>query len=321
MLLPLSACTVALAIATAERTATQPLASRTTAAVGSNDIAVKEIAPRHYLISEPMANMVLYAGKDASLLAGVMRPSLVTKAKSTVAALQAGPIRYVVVMEDEGSLKYLDGGFGASGVLSLAHENLNGRLRESVSATQHRHDGAADDGVPAGRPTAIGVPLLSFSAVVQMWFEEEEIHAVHARSGYSDADVLVHYERSGILQLGTTFTNDGYPSIDLSRGGTIDGLVDAAEYFIREFGPTPDRVEPIVPGRGPVATMTDLRHYSNMLLVVRHRVAELIKRPKTLEQVLAKRTTAEFEERWGRGPVTTEQFVGMVYASLKKNTK
>jgi hypothetical protein len=77
-----------------------------------------------------------------------------------------------------------------------------------------------------------------------------------------------------------------------------------------------ERLEPIVPGRGPVAKKEDLIAYRDMLIAVRDRVLALRDSGKTVDEVVAARPTAEFDARWGRGPVTPPAFVRMVYESL-----
>jgi hypothetical protein len=48
---------------------------------------------------------------------------------------------------------------------------------------------------------------------------------VHQKPGYSDADTLVHFHVANLLYLGEVFPGDGYPAIDRSQGGTLDGLL------------------------------------------------------------------------------------------------
>jgi len=149
-------------------------------------------------------------------------------------------------------------------------------------------------------------------------FGGDEIHMVHQLAGFSDADFSAHFERSHLLYLGALFTTDGYPEIDLEHGGTLAGMIRAADGFLEMFGGSPNAVHPIVPGRGPLATIADLRAYRDMLAAVRDRVQPMVKDGKTLAEVVAAHPTARFDARWGHGPVKPDAFVGMVYRSLSK---
>jgi cyclase len=280
-------------------------------------IRLAEIAPDHYLLSENNRNAVLYTGRDMSMFVGVPRPSMIKASEELITRLRAGPVRYAALTEDDGSLTYMDGGFGHRGVITIAHESYNHRLREAASTDQRRHQTAGSRRL-ISTPGQIGIPTMSFSEVLQLWFADEEVHLIHQHVGFTNADVLVHFEGPGILYLGSAFTMNGYPSIDKSKGGNLNGMIDAAEYFIREFRGAPDRVEPIVPGRGPVATLEDLRQFHEMLVTIRRRVGEDIDRKRTLAEVIVNNPTVEFDARWGHGPVGSSQFIGMVFDSVTK---
>ena len=129
--------------------------------------------------------------------------------------------------------------------------------------------------------------------------------------------MLVHFEKEGILFLNQMLTTDGYPAIDLKRGGSITGLVTTIASLIRGFTPYPAKVEPIVPARGPLATLGDLQQYGAMLTTVQDRVRALRESGATLDDAIHAAPTRDFDERWGHGPVSPSQFVSMVFQSLK----
>lgn len=293
------------------------LAQQPVAPVSVN-VKVNEIAPHFYLLTDGTVNFLLFAGQQVSVSAGIHKPALVARANSLVKEIGAAPIKYDLLTEDVESLGYGDGGAKRAGAITFAHERLTNRL---IARAEHsgRSTSTAHHAEISGSSSAPDLPSLGFSAVVQLWLPDEEIHFIHERNGYSDADVIVHIEHAGILYLGSTFTTDGYPSIDLEAGGTVHGLMDAAEYFIRTFGNTPERVEPIIPGRGAVATVADLRAYADMLSAIVHRIESMITRHIALTDIIATRPTLEFDERWGHGAVRPEDFVRMVYASLLRD--
>jgi hypothetical protein len=77
-------------------------------------------------------------------------------------------------------------------------------------------------------------------------------------------------------------------------------------------------IEPIIPGRGPIATIRDLQAYRDMLRAVHDRVIVLVKSGKSAQDIIASKPTAEFDAKWGHGPVSADQFVGMVVESVRK---
>jgi hypothetical protein len=68
-------------------------------------------------------------------------------------------------------------------------------------------------------------PRIAFSEVLTFDLNGEAIHIVHQAPGYSDADAVTHFHVANAIYLGEVFPGDGYPEIDPSQGGKLDGLV------------------------------------------------------------------------------------------------
>jgi hypothetical protein len=54
----------------------------------------------------------------------------------------------------------------------------------------------------------------------------------------------------------------------------------------------------IIPGHGPVAKKADILAHKDMCMVLRDKIARMKTAGMTLEEVIAARPTAEFEEQW-----------------------
>ena len=262
-----------------------------------------QVAPHAYVVTEGGANMVLIVGARGSMVAGAQEPALVAKSKRALAALNAPPVKYALLMLRPGSAAYGDPGWEAAGSLALAHEALRGQMFRARRAA----------GANAQTPH---LPSMGYSAVVQISMDsDEDAHAVHQPEGYSAGDVAVHFERSGILYL-SSLTTDGYPEIDAEAGGTLSGLIKTVDDFSDNFSAAPQAIEPIVPARGPLATLADLRAFRDMLIAVRDRLNPLVAAGKTADDAVAAHPTAPFDARWGHGPVPPDRFVRMAFAAL-----
>ncbi|HET7233463.1 MAG TPA: hypothetical protein VFJ16_25860 [Longimicrobium sp.] len=282
-----------------------PLAARAQQQVVAGGLAV-QVAPRTYVVTEQGANLVLVADSAGVMVAGVQAPALVAKARRALAALHAGPVRYALLMDGPGAARYGDGGWGQRGAVALAQEELRGRIRHASRT-------------PA-TPLVAGtrVPAMGYSEVVQVLMGREEAHCVKQPSGYSGADAAIHFEGAGVLYL-NSFTMDGYPDIDVEAGGGLAGVAETAAAFVTNFAEAPQVIEPIIPARGQLATIGQLREFKDMLVAVYERVEQLVKDGKTVDQAVAARPTASFDARWGRGPVSPERFVRAAYASVVKD--
>ena len=74
----------------------------------------------------------------------------------------------------------------------------------------------------------------------------------------------------------------------------------------------------VIPGHGPLGGKRELLAYRDILTKVRDRVAALIKKGKSREQVIAAKPSAEWDPTWGAGFMKPDVFIGMVYDSMKK---
>ena len=255
------------------------------------------LAKDTFLFSATEGNLVLYDGAGGWVVAGVQSPALVRAAQSQIDLRPARKLAYAIALVSDSAAGYADGGWAFRGAVTIAHENL-----------RHRMGGRS-----ASRPPN-ALPSVGFSEVIQLYVPGEDTHAVHQKPGYSDADVSVHFERAGVLMLGAIFTTDGYPAIDTAHGGSFSGLLETVTTFANNFGSSPT----IVPARGPAVAGRVLRDYAAMLSAVGARVKRLADSGQTLDQVIAAKPTADFDARWGRGPVPAATFVAAIYASFKK---
>jgi len=250
------------------------------------------IVPGVHLISNDRGNLVVRIGAKESFVAGAQRPELVAAARTLLTAQHAPAVRFAVALAAEDAAQHGDGGWGATGAVSVAHEVERGRMAEA-------------------RTTAL--PSIGFSEVVQLALSGDEAHVVHQPAGYSNGDAIVHLERSGVLLLGADYASNGYPDLDLKGGGSLAGTIQTIDTFLKAFGSTSMRFVPI---RGPVTGAAELRAYRDMLAGVRDRVLTLVSGGATERDVVAAKPTAAFDARWGRGPVSGDRFAALAFHSL-----
>jgi cyclase len=152
------------------------------------------------------------------------------------------------------------------------------------------------------------------------YFNGEPVVAYHVPKAHTDGDSLVYFRHSEVISAGNVFSTVSYPVIDLEKGGSIQGVIDALNCIIdmavpeaRSQGGTW-----IIPGHGRLSDTADVASYRNMVTMIRDRVQDMIERGMTLEQVKAAKPTMDFDGRYGSstGSWTTDQFVEAVYRSL-----
>ena len=130
------------------------------------------------------------------------------------------------------------------------------------------------------------------------------------------------FRHSEVISAGDIFSTVSYPVIDLEKGGSIQGIVNGLNHILdlavpeyRSQGGTW-----IIPGHGRLSDVADVASYRNMMVMIRDRIQDMIKKGMTLEQVKAARPTMDFDGRYGSntGSWTTDMFVEAAYRSLKE---
>ncbi len=156
----------------------------------------------------------------------------------------------------------------------------------------------------------VALPVATFNDAMQLHFNGERIDLLHFGPAHTTGDAAVILRGHNVVHLGDVFNTSGFPFIDADNGGDIDGVIRFCEAVLLEINQ--DTV--VVPGHGRVAGYAELRDYVAMLTTVRDRVAALIAEGATLDEVLAARTTAEWEDSLG-DPI---RLIDRAYASLSR---
>ena len=153
------------------------------------------------------------------------------------------------------------------------------------------------------------------------YFNGEAVIVYHEAAANTDGDSIVFFRHSEVINAGNIFSTVSYPVVDLEKGGSLDGVINGLNHILdlavaeyRSQGGTW-----IVPSHGRLSDTGDVASYRNMLVMIRDRIQDMIKKGMTLEQVKAARPTLDFDGRYGSstGSWTTAMFVEAAYRSLK----
>lgn len=145
-------------------------------------------------------------------------------------------------------------------------------------------------------------------------FNGDSVIITHQPAAHTDGDSFVYFRGPDVVSTGDIFTTTGYPFIDLNRGGSIQGEIDALNNLLDLM--VPDfRTEGgtlAIPGHGRICDIADVAYYRDMVTIIRDRILDMIKHDMTLDQVKAAKPTADWDPRYGSG----DRFVEAVYRSL-----
>ena len=138
---------------------------------------------------------------------------------------------------------------------------------------------------------------------------DEEIEYGHLPEAHTDGDIYVWLKNRNVLVTGGVVTHGSYPVIDYATGGWIGGQVEATKKLLALTNP--DTL--IVPASGPAQPRSHLQKQLEMLTVVRERIENLMRKGRSIAEMLDAQVTKEFDAAWGDN---RERFVANIYHGL-----
>jgi len=159
---------------------------------------------------------------------------------------------------------------------------------------------------------AKALPVVTFADTTTLHVNGEDAIVFHVAPAHTDGDAIVWFPKANVVHMGDTYFSATYPIIDLESGGSIDGLIAASERVLAKI----DGATRVIPGHGQVSDKAGLQKYHDMLVGVRAAVAKLVKKQKSLDDVVAAKPTAPWDETWGKGFMKPDFFTKIVYTEL-----
>jgi glyoxylase-like metal-dependent hydrolase (beta-lactamase superfamily II) len=194
----------------------------------------------------------------------------------------------------------------------VAHEKVLDRLSAPT--------GQQSPMTPAGWPTDT-----FFTKKMELFFNGEGVIIEGATGAHSDGDSMVWFRKSDVVAAGEVYNTVTFPVIDLAKGGTVQGELDALNRLLDITVPREKQEGGtyVIPGRGRLSDEADIVEYRDMMTILRDRLVDLIKKGATLQQLKDKKVLADYESRFGAttGPWTTDQFLNAMFTDLSKTAK
>jgi len=81
-------------------------------------------------------------------------------------------------------------------------------------------------------------PTVLMQSAKKMRFHGSTIELSYYGPSHTDSDIWAYFVEQNVLATGDTFWNGVYPFIDNENGGSIDGMIRAANANIAKAGPT-----------------------------------------------------------------------------------
>ncbi len=127
-------------------------------------------------------------------------------------------------------------------------------------------------------------------------------------AAHTDGDMYVYFPAQNVLAVGDAVSNQGWPVVDWQTGGWIGGIAGA----LQRLQTLVNAETRIVPGRGPVLGLAELKAQTDMYGTIYGRLTTLLNPGRGPSEAVAERPTKEFDERMGN----PDEFVRRSFESL-----
>ncbi|HEU5136026.1 MAG TPA: MBL fold metallo-hydrolase [Steroidobacteraceae bacterium] len=262
------------------------------------------VAPGIYMLMGRGGNIGLTVGVDGAAIIDDQFADMAPKIRAAVAMLSDRPVHFVINTHLHGDHTGGNDAFGKAGATIIAHENVRKRLGSpQVNPSTN---------APIEARAREALPVITFANSATLHFNDDDLQFTHLPNAHTETDIVIRFRKANVLHMGDCFTGT-FPFIDGNTGGTLDGLIRGHESVLA----TVDDNTRIIRGHGPLGNKAELQAYHDMLVVVRDRVAKLVRAGKSQDDVVAARPTKEFEEKYGGANFNAAQWIGRAYVDQK----
>lgn len=258
-----------------------------------------------YMLKGRGGNVGISTGEDGLYIIDDQLKPITAQLLQAIRKVSNKPIRFVINTHYHADHVGGNEALGETGTVVIAHDNIRKRMTtEQVSIFRQE----TTPPYPKG-----ALPVLTFNDRMSLHLNGETATAYYVANGHTDGDSIIHFPVSNVIHMGDMFFNGLYPYVDLDAGGSMQGLIAAADLALSMA----DETTRIIPGHGPLAMTEDLKNYRDYLVEASANVQVLIDQGMNLEQIIAAKPTSEWDEELGKTWITPAQFVTFIYNSLE----
>ena len=259
------------------------------------------VAGAVYMLQGSGGNIGLVVGDDAVFVVDDQFAPLTPKVLAAIKSVTPQPVRFVVNTHWHFDHTGGNENMGKAGALIFAHENVRRRMStDQFIEAINRKEPASPRGA---------LPVVTFTDTVSFHLNGDSIVVFHVPPAHTDGDAVIMFTRANVVHTGDLFVSAGFPFVDRSSGGSIHGIIGAAERVLA----VSNAQTKIIPGHGPLADRARLQAFHDMLVVVRDRMRREVAAGRTIEQLLSSKITAEYDASW---TTNRERFLRILHQEL-----
>ena len=270
------------------------------------NVVTTDLGHRTYMLEGAGGNVTVAVGDDGVIMVDGQFAPMHDKLKAAIAAVTPNKVTYLINTHHHGDHTGGNAAFAADGATVVGQANERAML---AAGTTSNTTGVK---VPPAPPAAL--PTKTYTDAMTLTIKGRTAQLKHAANAHTGGDTYVWFKDANVLATGDTFTNARYPNIDFLNGGSIKGVISAADIYLS----LADDQTRIVPGHGPLASKAQLSEYRAMMVAARDRMTKLVQEGKSLDQVYAAKPFADFDAKMHASEQQAKAFMRVVYMTVTK---
>ncbi len=269
----------------------------------SVQVRATNVAGNLYALEGQGGTVTVLAGPDGALVIDSQFAPLTDKLVAAIRGFTPAPLRFLVNTHVHGDHTGGNANFAKLGATIIAHDNVRQRLRFPPPGP---------DGKPGAPAVPEALPVITFSGPTRLHQNGQDVFLLPVPPGHTDGDVMIAFPGLDVLVVGDFYRTVGYPVADLTRGGSLRGIVDSLGMAISHAGPKTR----VVPGHGPISDRAAMIATRDMLAAIYADVQARMARGITVEELLASKPTAGWDAAVPQGAQTSERLVRALHAEI-----
>ena len=272
------------------------------------EIRVTKVSGNIYMLEGDGGNIAASVGEDGIVIVDDQYAPLADKIQAALKNLKITdkPVRFVINTHYHGDHTGGNLPFANSGSTLIAQDNVRKRLETGGTAGNGGSIKMEAKPAPKG-----ALPVITFDHDVTVHLNGEDIRALHFPAGHTDGDAIIFFPKNNVVHMGDDFVRYGFPFIDVSSGGSVQGMIAAMEKVSTQLPPDVK----VIPGHGALSNLDDVREFTKMLKETSAAVQKAVDEHKTVEQMKQEKILAPWA-KWSRGFLDADKFIETLYNSL-----
>jgi len=272
-------------------------------------IKVTKVSGNIYMLEGAGGNIAASVGEDGIVIVDDQYAPLADKIAAALKGIGVTdkPVRFVINTHYHGDHTGGNLAFATGGSTVIAQDNVRKRLETGGKAG---NGGSMTMDQKAAAKGAL--PIITFDQDVTVHLNGEDIRALHFPAGHTDGDAIVFFPKANVVHMGDDFVRYGYPFIDVTAGGSVQGMIAACEKVVAVLPPDVK----VIPGHGQLSNLEEVRDYITMLKGTSAAVQAAIKSGKTVDQMKKEKILAAWDAKYSGKFINSDLFIETLNNSL-----